>query len=236
MRMLFFDFSSAFNTIQPLVLQDKLTRMEVEPYMVSWITDYLTNRLQFVRMGGSMSSTLSCSVGAPQGTVLSPELFTLYTSDFYHNTEACHMQKFSDDTVIVACIREGKEGEYRQLVQDFVSWSKQNQLQLNVQKTKEMILDFRKRAPPIQPIWIEGDKVETVTSYKYLGVVLDNKLDWSENTTFLHKKSQTRMYFLRRLASFNICTKLLNMFYQTVIASALMYAVVCWCSTSKKKH
>ncbi|KAI5088100.1 hypothetical protein C0J45_21643 [Silurus meridionalis] len=233
-RMLFFDSSSEFDTIQPPILQEKLRSMAVEPYLISWIMDYLKDRPQFVRMGASLSRTLCSSVGVPQGTVLSPMLFALYTTDFQHNTEACHIQKFSDDTVIVACIKEDKEVEYRQLVQDFVLWSKQNQLLLNIRKTKELILDFRRQPPLSQPICIDGDLVETVTSYKYLGVVLDKKLDWNENTTLLSKKCQTRMYFLRRLASFNISTKLLSMFYQSVIESALLYAVVCWCGTSKK--
>lgn len=73
-----------------------------------------------------------------------------------------------------------------------------------------------------------------VPSYKYLGVVLDNKLDWTSNIDHLYKKSQSRLYFLRRLGSFNICSKLLYMFYQSVVASVLLYAAVCWCSTSKK--
>lgn len=54
--------------------------------------------------------------------------------------------------------------------------------------------------------------VETVTSYKYLGLLLDNKLDGAQNSDLLYKKGQTRLYFLRKLASVNICTKLLQMF------------------------
>src|SRR4029434_10901633 len=94
---IFFDFSSAFNTIQPLRLSDKLVQMGVNVHLVSWITDYLTERPQFVRLTDCVSETVLCSTGAPQGTVLSPVLFTLYTSDFTYNTESCHIQKFSDD-------------------------------------------------------------------------------------------------------------------------------------------
>ncbi|KAI3356593.1 hypothetical protein L3Q82_017793, partial [Scortum barcoo] len=60
------------------------------------------------------------------------------------------------------------------------------------------------------------------------GVQLDDKLDWTANTDALCRKGQSRLYFLRRLASFNICKKLLQIFYQSVVASALLYAVVCW--------
>ena len=79
--------------------------------------------------------------------------------------------------------------------------------------------DFQrtKRAP--LPVSIEGVNVEVVSTYKYLGVHLDNKLDWSANTDAVYKKGQSRLYFLRRLWSFNVCSKLLGMFYQSVVAS-----------------
>ncbi|KAK0137859.1 hypothetical protein N1851_025941 [Merluccius polli] len=70
---------------------------------------------------------------------------------------------------------------------------------------------------------------------RYLGLVLDNKLDWSKNTDHLYRKGQSRLYFLRRLRSFNICRKLLWMFYQSVVASVLFYAVVCWGGSTSKR-
>ncbi|XP_035812432.2 uncharacterized protein LOC118471519 [Amphiprion ocellaris] len=234
-RMLFFDFSGAFNTIHPSLLQEKLNIMAVDPYLVNWITDYLTNRPQFVRVGGGRSSTLTCSIGAPQGTVLSPFLFTLYTSDFRYNSDTCHMQKFSDDTAIVACIRGGEEGEYRDLVKDFVGWCQRNNLQLNTTKTKEVVLDFRRAPSSLQPIGINGSAVEMVSTYRYLGLQLDNKLSWSANMDSVYKKGQSRLYFLRRLASFRVCSKLLYMFYQSIVSSVLFYAVVCWGGSAKRK-
>lgn len=87
-RVMFFDFSSAFNTIQPSKLGDKLLQMGVDAHLLSWIIDYLTGGQQFVRLKDCLSDTVVCSIGAPQGTVLSPVLFTLHTSDFSYNTES----------------------------------------------------------------------------------------------------------------------------------------------------
>ncbi|KAI4880858.1 hypothetical protein NFI96_024792 [Prochilodus magdalenae] len=234
-RVMFFDFSSAFNTIQPLLLRDKLMKMEVDMHLVTWITDYLTGRPQHVRIRDCTSDTVISSTGAPQGTVLSPVLFTLYTSDFKYNSELCHMQKFSDDTAIVGCVRNGQEREYRSLVEDFVEWCTTNHLKLNITKTKEMCIDFRRSRPSQQPISIKGVDVEVVRSYRYLGVHLDERLDWSVNTDMVYKKAQSRLYFLRRLGSFRICQKLLLMFYQSVVASILFYAVVCWGGSISKR-
>ncbi|TWW56008.1 hypothetical protein D4764_09G0010580 [Takifugu flavidus] len=84
-------------------------------------------------------------------------------------------------------------------------------------------------APPSLQ-FVYRDKVEGVQTYKYLGLWLD----WTSNTRQLYKKTQSRMYFLRRLRSFNICRKLLWMFYQSVVASVLSYAVVCWRGSATK--
>ncbi|KAI4899972.1 hypothetical protein NFI96_015155 [Prochilodus magdalenae] len=120
-RVMFFDFSGAFNTIQPALLGDKLNVMQVDAPLVSWIVDYLTGRPQYVRLQHCVSDRVVSNTGAPQGTVLSPFLFTLYTTDFNYCTETCHLQKFSDDSAVVGCISRGDEDEYRATVNDFVA-------------------------------------------------------------------------------------------------------------------
>ncbi|KAI4896432.1 hypothetical protein NFI96_006934 [Prochilodus magdalenae] len=98
-----------------------------------------------------------------------------------------------------------------------------------------MCIDFRRSRPSQQPISIKGVDVEVVRSYRYLGVHLDERLDWSVNTDIVYKKAQSRLYILRRLGSFRICQKLLLMFYQSVVASVLFYAVVCWGGSISKR-
>ncbi|KAI3375979.1 hypothetical protein L3Q82_016519 [Scortum barcoo] len=152
-------------------------------HLTTWILDYLTHRPQFVRVQGFESDRLLCSTGAPQGTVLAPFLFTLYTADFSYNTPSCHLQKFSDDSAVVGLITDGDDREYRGLIQDFADWCLRNNLQINAGKTKELVVDFRRRrhSPPA-PVSIQGTDIDTVKSYKYLGVHLNDSLDWSDNT------------------------------------------------------
>lgn len=66
-------------------------------------------------------------------------------------------------------------------------------------------------------------------------LILDNKLDWSKNIDHLYRKSPSRLYFLRRLHLFNICSKFLQMLYQSVVTSILFYAMVCWGSSTMKR-
>lgn len=66
---------------------------------------------------------------------------------------------FSDDSAVVGCIREAEEGEYRTLINNFVEWSEQNHLRLNSDKTGEMVIDFRRKRMPSQPLWIRDEMV-----------------------------------------------------------------------------
>uniref|UniRef100_A0A8C6M681 Reverse transcriptase domain-containing protein n=1 Tax=Nothobranchius furzeri TaxID=105023 RepID=A0A8C6M681_NOTFU len=231
-RIMFFDFSSAFNTIQPRLLKDKLELSGVDHHMSQWILDYLTERPQYVRSQGCVSDTLVCSTGAPQGTVLAPFLFTLYTADFSISSPRCHLQKFSDDSAIVGLITGEDDSEYRRGTLDFVDWCQQNHLLINAGKTKELVVDFRRRRPTtVTPVNIQGVGIEIVDSYRYLGVHLNNKLDWSHNTDALYRKGQSRLYLLRWLRSFGVQGALLKSFYDSVVASVIFYSVVCWSSS-----
>ena len=83
--MLFIDYSSAFNTIIPSRLVMKLQDINLNPSLCRWILNFLTDRPQAVRLGQITSSTLCLSTGAPQGCVLSPLLYSLFTHDCMHS-------------------------------------------------------------------------------------------------------------------------------------------------------
>ena len=96
-RMLFIDFSSAFNTVIPQHLVDKLSKIGISTSLCNWLLDFLTNRLQTVRVGNNSSATTIINTGVPQGCVLSPLLFTLMTHDCCPKFETNHIIKFADD-------------------------------------------------------------------------------------------------------------------------------------------
>ena len=106
-----------------------------------------------------------------------------------------------------------------------------NHLQLNAGKTKELVVDFCRHRQPCTQVNILGTDIEMVTSYKYLGVHLNNKLDWTDHTAATYKKDPSRLYLLRKLRSFGVQGGLLTSFYDSVLASAIFYGVVCWSSS-----
>ena len=180
-RVLFIDFSSAFNTIQPHLMVKKLLAMSVNPALIKWLFSFLTGRTQWVRVGKAISSARTTNTGAPQGCVLSPALFTLeYSADCRSNSDANLLIKFADDTSLTGLV-ERDEAAYRGGFQQLVEWCDSNFLVLNVSKTKELVVDFRV-APTdtgAEPFTIKGQSVEMVSAYKYLGTVIDNKLSWT---------------------------------------------------------
>ncbi|KAK3507471.1 hypothetical protein QTP70_025843, partial [Hemibagrus guttatus] len=126
-RMLFINFSSAFNTIIPQHLTEKLSLLGINTSLCNWILDFLTGRPQSVRIGTSSSTTLN--TGAPQKCVLSPLLFTLLTHNCAAMHRSNHIIKFAkDDTTVVGLISKNDESAYREEV-----WCKANNLSLNVE-------------------------------------------------------------------------------------------------------
>jgi len=99
------DFSSAFNTIIPDTLQNKLTKLFVPASICQWITSFLTDRQQLVRLRELKSNTSTISTGAPQGCVLSPLIFSLYTNDCTSTNPSVKLLKFADDTTVIVSSR-----------------------------------------------------------------------------------------------------------------------------------
>uniref|UniRef100_A0A1A8EWU0 Reverse transcriptase domain-containing protein n=1 Tax=Nothobranchius korthausae TaxID=1143690 RepID=A0A1A8EWU0_9TELE len=180
-RMLFVDYSSAFNTIIPDILINKLVTLGLPPLTCAWIKDFLTNRPQTVRLGPHLSSTRTLSTGSPQGCVLSPLLYSLYTHDCSPTHNNTLIIKFADDTTVVGLISKGDEAEYREEVLKLAAWCSENNLSLNTRKTKELIVDFRRHSTDLAPLYINGECVERVHTFRFLGVLISADISWAEN-------------------------------------------------------
>ena len=95
--MLFINYSSVFNTIVPSKLITKLRILGLNTSLCNWILDFLTGRPRVVRVGSNTSETLILNTGAPQGCVLSPHLYSLFTHDCVAKRNSNTIIKFSDD-------------------------------------------------------------------------------------------------------------------------------------------
>ena len=123
------------------------------------------------------------------------------------------MIKFADDTTVVGLITNNDKTAYREEVRALRVWCQENNLSLNVNKTKEMIIDFRKQQREHLLIHIDGTAVEKVESFKFLGVHIMDKLKLSTHTDSVVKKAQQRLFNLGRLKKFGLSPITLTNFY-----------------------
>ncbi|KAK3519114.1 hypothetical protein QTP70_016310, partial [Hemibagrus guttatus] len=233
-RLLFVDFSSAFNTIIPTLLQTKLTQLSVPSSICQWITSFLTDRHQLVKLGKFMPNSRTTSTGAPRGCVLSPLLFSLYTNDCTSTDPSVKLLKFADDTTVIGLIQDGDESAYRQEIEQLAAWCSRNNLELNTLKTMEMIVDFRRNTPALPPLTIMNSTVPTVESFRFLGTTISQDLKWDAHIDATIKKAQQRLYFLRQLRKFNLLQELLIHFYSAVIESVLCTSTTVWFGSATK--
>ena len=104
------------------------------------------------------------NTGAPQGTVLAPFLFSMYTADCRSSQTDCVIDKYADDTVLTGLITDNDE-HYRQEIDSLVQWCERSYLQLHVGKTREMIMDFRRNNDQSAPVVIRGGAIERLAVY-----------------------------------------------------------------------
>lgn len=127
--------------------------------------------------------------------------------------EAFHYCAYSLYSVIVSLL-SGDEQDHGPVLSEFVEWCDSCFLQLNVSKTKDMIIDFRRTPPPPTVTVIKGTAVELVETYKFLGVILDNTLCFEPLVDTVSKKIQQRLYFLRKINTFNVSSEMMTLGFQ----------------------
>ncbi|KAK3537002.1 hypothetical protein QTP86_032260 [Hemibagrus guttatus] len=154
-----------------------------------------------------MSHPHSLSVlGAPQGCVLSPLLYSLYTYDCVATSSSTKIIKFADNTAVVGLIANNDEMAYLEKIKNLETWCQDNSLLLN-----------------------------RVDSFRYLGVHITQDLSWSCHVNTLVKKARQRLYHLRRLKDFKLPSKVLKTFYTCTIESILMGSITAWFRNSTKQ-
>ena len=116
-------------------------------------------------------------------------LCSLFTHDCTARLDSNTTIKFAHDTTVVGLITDNDETAYREEIRDLSVWCKDNNLSLNVIKTKEMIVDYRKKRTEHAPNLIDGAAVDQVESFKFLGVHITNKRTWSKHIQTVVKRT-----------------------------------------------
>ncbi len=153
-----------------------------------------------------------------------------------HDCTATHSSnvivKFADDTTVIGLITDNDETAYREEVSTLTKWLQENHISLNIDKTKELVVDFRRQSRENTPITIDETLVEWVNTFKFLGVHITEDLTWSAHTDAVLKKAHQRLFFLRRLRKFGMSPSILRSFYTCTVESNLTGCITAWFGNS----
>lgn len=206
--VVFLDLRRAFETIDRERLIDKLCAYGIKGDCLKWFRNYMKNRKQKVQWEGSESLLREVLTGVPQGSVLGPLLFALYINDIGDCLRQCKYHCFADDTVIYA---EGSNVEelvsvIDEELKELNEWFSVNKLKLNISKTKAMCIanevKYRRMVEHQNVISVDGKKIQFVEVIKYLGIMVDYKLGFTNHVDFICKKIGKRLGLIGRYRKF----------------------------------
>ena len=183
---------SAFDTLDHSVLLHRLeTIFGIHCQALSWFKSYLSDRFQSVIIDGEMSSPSLLACGVPQGPVLGPVLFTLYSQPLSDviSSHGCVFHKYADDTELSKSCSpvdfSRTLSEIENCVSDVLSWMNCNKLKLNTDKTEIMLVGARSRllSTDCQTACFNGTDIAFQACVKYLGVKIDQSLTMHEQVS-----------------------------------------------------
>ena len=234
-RIVLLDFAKAFDLINHEKVLVKLQANDVPPHILRWMASFLLNRTQHVKIGKNVSSVGYPKGGVPQGTVSGPRNFIMFINDL---TTTAPIYKYVDDSTIVEVCQEGDTSQIQESVDMVDIWTSQNDMRLNSEKCKEMIIDFSRNyslTSGIQSVTIGEQVLERVEHANMLGVTISNNLTWSKHVDNIVSKAGKRVYMLYQLKRAGISQNDLVKIYVSSIRPVLEYACPVW-STSLPKY
>ena len=232
---IFMDLSKAFDTVDRLILQKKLTELGLNENSTSLINSYMSNR-KFCMQNNMTYYNLI--YGVPQGSILGPLLFIMYTYDMINITKENKVIVYADDTTVLVSGKSLTEAKQHcnDILTRFYHYFTLNKLSINSSKTKYMIykpLLRRKKSRKLlcdttnTELEMEGSILEQVKSIRFLGVIINDQLQWNDHKQYVYRKickSIGLIYKCKHVLDENEC---INM-YKTFIQPYFLYAIEVW--------
>ena len=232
---LFLDLRKAFDVVDRRILVEKLSIYGFRGIVRSFIESYLSERTQFVTVDGFESQVSQSTHGVPQGSVLGPILFNLFINDIYRIPLADKVL-FADDTVLCvsdsnfdACIDKMKN-----VIEYLSSWLRDNRLIANASKTQLMLITPR-RIPVLPNIYFNGESLTWTQSIKYLGIIIDHRLNFNLQVNEVCKKLSRLRGVFYSLSNFLPKNVLVNLYYSLVYPT-LTQNIIIWGDMTRQNY
>ena len=235
---IFIDLEKAFDTISHDILLEKLNQHGIRGIANDWFRSCLNDRTQFVSVNGFNSDYKTVKYGVPQGSVLGPLLFLIFINDLniaIKNSETFH---FADDTCLLN-IKDSIKKINKVVNKDLkflIQWLHANKISLNVAKTEVIIFRRKKKQLDFDlNLKVCGKKLQASSYVKYLGIYLDQYLDWSPHANHLSDKLIKTNAMLCKLCHY-VNEATIKSIYYVVFHSHLSYVCTAWGQNLNPKH
>ena len=228
--LLLIDFSKAFDMVDHSILLSKLAHYGIRGIALDWLKSYLSNRTQFVSCNGAASTEQIISFGVPQGSILGPLLFVVYINDIPELDNLAHFILYADDANIIVIANTIDEllSKTNKLLDSLERWVDSNGLSINVKKTKYMIFSRTvSRLHLREPLKYKNKIIEPVTEARFLGVIVDDKLNWTKHIKTIVSKMSRYVGILYRLKS-SLTLEIRKLIYHSLIQSHICFCSLVW--------
>lgn len=221
------DFSKAFDSVDHLILINKLSKCGIQGTLLKWFISYLSRRKLIVNFGGSKSEPFYPSTGVPQGSVLGPILFAILINDLCDDLK-CNILLFADDAKLFRIINSPKDSEDLQHdLNNIAKWCDKNKLKLNIAKCNFIVFSNRHEKTTVN-YFINNTELTEVDTIGDLGVTFDNRLRFDMHIENIIKKANKMIGFVLRISSDFTNLECINLLYNTLVRSKLEYCTAVW--------
>lgn len=219
---IFLDFRKAFDTVSHSKLLRKLYANGISDSLCTWLASFLSNRSQSVLLEGVVSKPAKVTSGVPQGTVLGPLLFLLFINDLpLVTTATCKL--FADDVLLYGQDQAGMQDALNHVVK----WAKEWQMELSPGKCVTLRVGSSSSVPVPYMYILNGQPLQWVDHYKYLGVVVQSNLKWDNHVYAQIMKATQMLGLVKRILS-EAPTPIRALAYRALVRPHLEYASEVW--------
>ena len=230
-RIILVDFSKAFDRVDHHTLLTKCTSLGLPNFIIKWLTSFLRQRKQRIKIGNVKSDVTTINAGVPQRAISGPIGFIHHINDLQ---TSCGYVKYVDDcTIWEKCSRCGHNGSLQTAATEVAQWTTTNKMALNYKIRRSIC--FKRSPLHIPQLTINDKPIEQVNSTRLLGDALTADLKWQSHIDEITAKASQRLYFKILLNRAGVESQHLVNIYTSLVRSVVEYTCQVWI-TCLTKH